>query len=107
MGLSLLLLWIFFVNVMTWKTHIDKIPKWLQYILYPIAIFGYLWDVMFNWVFGTVIFLELPRKPTLSERMRRILLTRDGWRWKLARYICLHLVEPWDQNHCGLESLEK
>lgn len=102
--ISFLALWIGFVNVMTWKHNKHKIPQWLQYLLWPIAAAVYCLDVVFNWAFASIIYFELPREPTLSERMRRHIITRDDWRFKLSVWTCKYLVEPWDWNHCGLSN---
>lgn len=99
---SFIILWVLFTNIMVWKEKEHFIPTWLKFFLYPIVAVAYILDVLFNWIFGTVLFLQLPKKPTLSERLRRILLTEDGWRWGLAFHICKHYIEPWDQGHCGL-----
>jgi len=87
---------------MTWKKHKEKIPKWLHYPLYAIAIAGYIIDVLFNWIYGSVMFLELPRELTLSERLRRLLLSGKPWQVKLSYFLCHYLIEPWDSGHCGL-----
>lgn len=100
--ISFIILWVFFVNVMTWKKHENKIPKYVKPLLYFIAAIGYIWDVLFNITFGSIMFLELPQELTLSERIRRLLLTDRGWRFAMGYWICKHLIEPWDQGHCGL-----
>lgn len=92
---------------MTWKKHEKKIPDWLKPILIFISWVGIIWDFLFNVTFGCVLFLELPRETMLTFRLQRILLTDDGWRFKVAYFMCKKLIEPWDFNHCGLESLKK
>jgi hypothetical protein len=104
--LSMLVLWIFFVNVMTWKHHEEKIPKYLKPILWVIAFIGYIYDIVFNIIYGSIMFLEPPHweRLTLSARLSHILIVEndDSWRWKTAYWICTTLIEPWDQGHCGL-----
>lgn len=100
-------LWFLFINVMTWKKYQDKIPKVIQYPLYAIAGIGYIVDVLFNWFYGTAIFLQLPKQLTLTKRLRLILITENpetSWRFKIAYFMCTKLIEPWDYNHCGLEN---
>lgn len=89
---------------MTWKKYADKIPKPLHYPLILIAIFGYIIDVLFNIIYGTVIFWELPKHLTLSSRLREILIREDesAWQFKIAYFMCHYMIEPWDYNHCGL-----
>lgn len=118
--ISTLVLWILFVNVMALKVKYEagKIPKWVQYLLAPFVAFGYIFDVLFNVVYGSVIFWELPQfkdakypyLPTLSERLYDIIRgTRDprvgSKRWLIAVFVCKNLIEPWDRNHCGLVDL--
>lgn len=102
--ISFFFLWFLFINAMTWKKYKEKIPKPLLLILYPIVAVGYIGDILFNIIFGTVLFLELPhyKRLTLTARMQRLLITDGGWRFKIAYFICRKLLEPWDPNHCGL-----
>jgi len=108
-GIELLfVVWLFFINVMTWKKHQAKIPKWVQYVLYIVVAVGWVLDVLFNIIYCSVLFLELPKEWTASERFRRILITKheSSYRWKLAYLFCTKLIEPWDWNHCGLANLK-
>lgn len=102
-------LWIIFINFMWAERNLHRIPKWLHI---PIKIFGaigYLYDVFFNFTWGILMFMQLPEfhRPTLSQRMKKILITekQTSWRFKLAFFVCRKLVEPWDPNHCGLDDL--
>ena len=105
------MLGVLFANVMTLKKHQHRIPKYAQYALAPIwlpmLVIGYIVDVAFNIIYGTVLFMELPRHWTLSERLREILIVEKPYtyKWKLAYFFCHYLIEPWDKNHCGLENL--
>lgn len=110
-------LWIIFINVMWAKHNPEKVPKFLHKsikifgikiaLIDVLVLFGYLYDIYFNIVFGTIMFMELPhyKRLTMTARMRRILVVNDGWRFKLALFICRKLVEPWDPNHCGLDDM--
>lgn len=100
---SFMLLWILFINVMTWKHKQHEMNKYLVAFLWPIAVFTYILDVVFNWTFACIVFMEWPKEPTLSERMRRLLITDEKWRFGLSYFICRYMIEPWDYNHCGLE----
>ena len=116
--LAIIPLWIFFVNVMWMKHNKEKVPKWAYPFAYAFAIIGYIYDILFNIVIGTIMFLALPDfkgsayyAPPLTHRLRKILREAnttsklDKYRFFLAMYICRYLVEPWDPNHCGLEGL--
>lgn len=97
-------LWFFFINVMTWRKYEAKIPKIIKPLLYVLAAVGYVIDVIFNIVYGSVMFLELPKQLTLSERLSEILRRKSrGYKYKLAYFLCSKMIEPWDYNHCGLK----
>ena len=58
-----------------------------------IAYIGLAWDVLCNVLICTVIFLDIPREATLSQRLRRLLLT-TGWRQRLALWFAVDLINP-------------
>ena len=121
--LNFFLLWVFFVNVMWLKHNKEKIPKWLYYPAVGFAAIGFIYDVLFNIIYGTIMFIQMPDfkgansdlwgipLPTLSERMRDILKLEkrdtllNKYRWYLSLYICRYLIEPWDAGHCGIKNL--
>jgi ABC-type amino acid transport system permease subunit len=105
-SISFVLLWLIFVNIMWAKHNQEKIPKWMHNPIKILAVLGIGYDVLFNWTYGCILFMQLPKKdlPTLTERMKFILITDDGWRFKLAKFICNRLVEPWHPEHCSLGS---
>lgn len=96
-----LVFWILFVSIMTlYKRRKQLIAGFLFYTLLPI---GFMIDVVYNVTLGSLIFWELPHELTLSQRMTRHIKEDDGWRKKVATWICSKLVEPWDYNHCHLQ----
>ena len=116
------ILWVFFVNVMWLKDNRDDINKYLQYPLMAFAAVGFLFDVVYNITIGSIVFLQKPDfkgantkllkipLPTLTERLRDILRyghkgkLLDKYRWKVAKFTCKRLIEPWDQGHCAIRS---
>jgi hypothetical protein len=101
---SFIVLWLLYVIVMS----LEKAPLWVKIVFSPALIIGYPLDVIFNLVFGTIIFLQWHHtkklsKLTLTSRLRFILITEDEnrWRWKLAHFLCKYFIEPWDFGHCG------
>ena len=101
------------------KNNVDSIPKILHYPLYAIAAIGLLADVLFNIVYGTIMFWQKPRfhenmnihTVTFTHRLKRILrgqthIEPEDFRFKMAHWICKYLLEPWDPGHCGLEKLD-
>lgn len=110
-------LWILFANLVTIKNkYEDTMPMWGQHLFrYFVALPFIILDVLFNIVYGTVMFLRLPRGRgwkgwTFTERCSLILeeewsSENKSWRFKLALFICHYMLEPWDYNHCGLSEL--
>ena len=86
-----------------------------------VVVIGFLYDVIFNIIYGTIMFVQLPdfktanvhwkifKFPTLSERMKDILRGGKGdtltgkYRFYVSRGICRYLIEPWDKGHCGID----
>lgn len=97
--------WLFFVNAITLYNNQDKIPVFIKPIAWIFKAAFLVFDVVFNVVYATIFFLELPREFTLSQRLSRLLITEDAgsFRFKIAYFVCLKLIEPWDPNHCGLD----
>ena len=114
-------LWIAYANLMVLKNNYeDKFPEWLKKLLtYGLGVPFILLDVLFNVIYGTLMYLELPDfknchwkyLPTFTERCSRHLHAEwsrpsKTWRFKLAWFICHYMLEPWDYNHCGLAKLK-
>ena len=113
-------LWIAYANLMT-LYHQTK-GKWPEKIrkplLYILGVPFIILDVIFNIIYGTIMFIELPdfknahfkHMPTFTERCSKHLHNEwekedHTWRFKLAKFICHYMLEPWDYNHCGLAKL--
>ncbi len=59
-----------------------------------LLIFGPL-DVLLNWTFCLLLFLELPQEATISKRCTRH-FKADGWRGDVARWLGRHALDPFD-----------
>jgi len=79
------------------------------FIYYTVLIFvalGTITDVVYNIIFGTIIFMDIPRlwknEYTLSQRLARIRFEGKGWRLKIADFVCEKLLNPRDPDghHC-------
>ncbi len=68
---------------------------------YPILFVGLAVDVLFNALWGSLLFLEPPREWLFTDRISR-LNDAAGWRGRLACWICLELLDPFDPKgrHC-------
>lgn len=101
------LLWVIFVNLMALKKAAENATGYQQGMLYaigyPAFLVGYVYDVIFNITYGSIMFLEFPTQWTLTERMQYHIKYTHGYRRNLAIFICRYLVEPWDPGHCGLD----
>ena len=104
--------WVFYLAVMHLKEERDRLKKLgkdfstAQKVFgYPILIIGLLIDVFLNATVGTIIFIEPPRYDKkewlFTGRVSRWNDT-GGWRGDLARYICSHLLDPFEKGgHCS------
>jgi len=103
-GISLLLfiMWIVFANLRKYtkeKYHIS-----IRAVATVYSVLFIFVDFLFNQTLGNIIFAFGGWKTlTLSARLREIIFrSNSDWRSKLAVFICVRLVEPWDYNHCNI-----
>lgn len=103
--LSTVILLAFFIVIMKLKRFTDGRPEWVRTATvlgwWPVIGLGILWDVFFQFTWGTLIFWELPesREWLLSSRLQRHKASGSGWRYKRAVQLC-RLVEWVDPGHC-------
>lgn len=102
--LSVYALWVFYLAVMSlWRAKREG-------VLGPVALVpGYLTlaigavlDVAVNTTLGSLLFLEPPREFLLTKRLQRHIKHGDGWRKRLAHWLCRNLLNPFDPtgDHC-------
>lgn len=95
------ILWLLFLAVMAlnWRWH--ALPKSVRAIALPAALTAVLLDFLFNITIGTLLFLDLPRQWTFSQRVGQY-KRRIDWRAPLAEWICSNLLDPFevDGAHC-------
>jgi len=63
---------------------------------YPWLVAGLVIDFVVNTIFGTALFLELPREWTLSSRLWRLSNEAPCWRQRWALWIRVNLLDPID-----------
>lgn len=93
-------LWLLFLAVMAlnWRWH--ALPKAVRAIALPAVLVSVLLDVLFNLTLGTLLFLDLPRQWTFSQRVGSY-KRRFDWRAPLAAWICDNLLDPFEAGgHC-------
>jgi ABC-type uncharacterized transport system fused permease/ATPase subunit len=96
-------LWILYVSIMTLNKRKKQLITGIAfYLLLPV---GFIVDVLYNWTLANLIFWDLAREATLSQRLTRYIKHDNTWRSTIAVWVCTHLIEPWDQGHCHLDKL--
>jgi hypothetical protein len=60
-----------FVAIMNAKAARERLSLYWKVMLYPLAAIGLVLDVAFNAVFGSLMFLELPRELLFTSRCQR------------------------------------
>lgn len=100
--ISLLLLphtlWVLYLAVMCLKRARDvgTLTR-VAYILgLPILGIGLLLDFIANTIVLTVLLLELPREWLVTARLSRHIHNDSGWRKKVALWIGVHFLDPYD-----------
>jgi hypothetical protein len=95
------LLFIFYAAVMNFQRARDAGQlNWpMKGFAYPALFVGLLLDAAVNLVVCTVGFLELPRELLVTSRLSRLKKT-EGWRAKVASWLCAHLLDPLDPSGC-------
>lgn len=101
---TLYVLWLFYLAVMNLyrakkANQISKVALWLGY---PILVIGALLDLLVNVLLMTLIFCELPRELLVTKRLERHVKSKQGWRAKLAYWVCHNLLNAFDPSgdHC-------
>lgn len=92
-------LWIFFLAVMALdRAHYEGKLKGI--VMYPgcvILAIGLVIDVICQITIFTVICLDLPREPTVSQRLTRYKNFDKGWRRKFALWFAHNFLDPFDR----------
>ena len=106
--LYLWVLWNLYVLVMGfYRAHrngtLHGVTRWLAY---PTVGVGYAMDWLANMVIASAYFRERPLKlgEVVTTRLVRYMRGPDGWRKTHAKWICDHLLDPFDPSpggHCS------
>lgn len=64
----------------------------------PLLLIGALVDISFNWVWGTLLFMQIPRELFFSQRIIKN-TALPCWRGKLAQLIC-NVLNHFLADHC-------
>ena len=94
------LLWVLFLAVMALQNKWHDLPKTIQVLAIPAVLLAVTLDVLFNITIGTLLFLDLPRQYTFSQRVGSY-KQRIDWRQPLAVWICSNMLDPFEiGGHC-------
>ncbi len=74
----------------------------------PVVALAFALDVVMQLTVFTIVFLELPRDPLVTYRLRRYMreLPPEHWRRRWTDYLCKHLLDPFDPtgSHCDSDT---
>lgn len=90
-------LWVHYVAIMNLDRarKAGKMTAVTWFLSAPILVIGLILDVVVHAVIGTLVFWDLPREWTLSQRLTRY-FHGNGWRQKVAAWIGVVLLNPFD-----------
>ena len=96
--LSIWTLWVIYAAMMRLKQVRDagKLTVAMKVLGYPVLLFGLVIDLVLNVTVGSLLFLEIPREYTLSERLWRHSQESTGYRQKVAEVIRVNLLDAID-----------
>ena len=117
--LNIFITWGGFLMMMPLKRNFQegKLNTWNKIFGYPwLAIFICL-DTYFNIIWGTILFLDIPRTVLFTKRLDYFLARENrsdyggwwlsatyfgNWRFRLAHYFCTRFLDPFDPDgkHC-------
>jgi len=91
-------LWALYVLVMALKRVRDagKLTTAMKVLGYPALAVGLVVDFIVNVLIASLLFLELPREWTVSSRLTRHINSARGWRFGLALWIAVNLLDALD-----------
>lgn len=86
-------------GVMWLKARRDKLSFWDKLWAYPFVWVGFLLDVLYNIIIGTLKFRDLPKEFLFTSRLKRYKKLKTGWRYDEAVQLCKEL-NRYDKGHC-------
>lgn len=95
-------LWILYLAVMNLQKARDnhRLSKLAYYLGLPALWLGLLLDFLTNMTVMTVLMLEFPRELLVTARVIRHKWDGEGYRQKLAAWLCDNLLDPFDPTGC-------
>ncbi len=92
--------WMAYIAIMSLKAKLPQLNRVSRFNAYVMLFtIGYPLDVLFNIVASAVLLMNVPRAPLFTGTLKYWINT-DGWRSKVAAWICTHKLDPFDPDHC-------
>lgn len=101
--LSIAVTWIFYLAVMNLSRNKDRLMLVSKCFAYPMLWIGLVADMLFNFFWGSILFLEFPKELLMTTRLKRHLRDhKKDWRDRNANWFCYNFLDPFDPNgkHC-------
>lgn len=101
--ISVIFTWVFYLALMNLKRNREELSIVTKIFAYPMIVIGVSSDVLFNFFWGSILFLELPKEWLMTTRLKRHLNDhKKDWRDRNANWFCRHFLNPFDPtgNHC-------
>jgi hypothetical protein len=86
-----------------YRAHLDdRLTGINKTLAIPVVAVAIILDILANITIATVVFLDLPRELLITTRLQKYMKKDTGWRKKIAKYLCDHILDPFDPrgNHC-------
>lgn len=102
---STVILFALFAVVIKLQEFVADRPSWVRTTTvlhwWPVIALGIAWDVVYQYTWAVLLFLELPPRGEymLTWRLRRYLKSGPSWRFTQALFWC-RLIERIDPGHC-------
>ena len=96
---ALYVMWILYVTLQALDRvrRVGLLSRTARVLSVPLLIVAGALDVCINATIGTMLFGQIPREWTLSQRLERH-VARSGYRGALARWIARSLLDPFEHD---------
>ena len=106
--LGLWVFWSLYVYMMgVYRAFLQRRLKGLSLLMAaPVLAVAFVLDFLAQVTVFSVLFGDPPRHWLVTDRLRAYMAGPDGWRKRLADYLCHHLLDPFDPTgaHCDSET---
>lgn len=102
---ALYVMWILYValQALDRARRAGLLSRTARVLSVPMLLIAGPLDVLINVTLGTLMFGQIPRELTLSQRLERH-VAHTGWRGALARWIARSLLDPFEHDGRHIDS---